>query len=211
MSPDAFCQAVLQVAGIGYFGKPILTYEAAALRVFKGGRTETIRSATKDMVGFAKDFLALSKGGKKVAGEDKTRLAAMLRAAGDRHSKLAKAAGKFEGCDRHLLGLKLAALTTGEKVPELFSTAAWQLEFQLSTSQSPILQEHTKVPQELELYTLGGGFGPVADPGIGCSYHILPNRIYFYVSCRAPDASKGCDDFRARVRAALDSIVELLE
>ncbi|KAJ1479201.1 hypothetical protein T484DRAFT_1815142, partial [Baffinella frigidus] len=121
------------------------------------------------MVGFAKDFLALSKGGKKVAGEDKTRLAAMLRAAGDRHSKLAKAAGKFEGCDRHLLGLKLAALTTGEKgcvrhllglklaalttgekVPELFSTAAWQLEFQLSTSQSPILQEHTKVPQELE-------------------------------------------------------------
>lgn len=37
------------------------------------------------------------------------------------------------------------------QVPELFSTAAWQLEFQLSTSQSPILQEHTKVPQELEV------------------------------------------------------------
>jgi len=36
---------------------------------------------------------------------------ALANTAGDRHSKISKAAGKFEGCDRHLLGLKLAALT----------------------------------------------------------------------------------------------------
>ena len=34
------------------------------------------------MVGFAKEFLALTAGGKTVSGEDKARLAAILRAAG---------------------------------------------------------------------------------------------------------------------------------
>jgi hypothetical protein len=35
--------------------------------------------------------------------------------AGEQHVRLARAAGRFEGCDRHLLGLKLAAITSGEK------------------------------------------------------------------------------------------------
>ena len=51
MSPDGYIQMVLQAA---YFrdsgGKFALTYEAASTRLFRNGRTETIRTLCEDSV-----------------------------------------------------------------------------------------------------------------------------------------------------------------
>eukprot|EP00960_Hanusia_phi_P022807 674192-Hanusia_phi.AAC.3 len=47
----------LQVASVRYWGRPVLTYESASLRVFEGGRTDTIRSATSEMCEFALEFV----------------------------------------------------------------------------------------------------------------------------------------------------------
>lgn len=162
VSPDGFIQAALQVASYVYFGRHVLTYESASLRAFKSGRTETIRSATTPMTNFAKAFCEASKARGEIDAATKEKLVKMLRAATSRHSEISKACGQGNGCDRHLMGLKLAALTTGQPLPRIFSTHAYNLEFELATSQTPILQEHMKAA--VTMLTQGGGFAPTADP-----------------------------------------------
>ncbi|EKX38102.1 hypothetical protein GUITHDRAFT_115656 [Guillardia theta CCMP2712] len=160
MSPDAFCQAVVSTR---YWGRAVLTYESASLRVFEGGRTDTIRSATSEVCEFAREFVKEKR---------------------------------------------ILALINGMPLPKLFQEEAYNLEFQLATSQSPIVQEHEKVP--VELMTLGGGFGPITSPGLGISYHILPDRLYFYVSVRSKDAeedSKRCVEY---IQQALEDLKGLL-
>jgi len=179
LSPDGYVQAALQVAAIQYFGSPVLTYESASLRSFRGGRTETIRSATSEAVAFAKALLALPKDATK---EQMAAVAEALRTSTTVHVKVARAASQGAGCDRHLLGLRIASAMMGRSDP-IFSTRAYGLQYLLSTSQTPIVQEHGKeVPPEL--MTRGGGFGPVTDPGIGASYFILEDRMYFNISAR---------------------------
>jgi len=46
MSPDAFIQMVLQLAYYRDAGKFNLTYEASMTRLFREGRTETVRPCT---------------------------------------------------------------------------------------------------------------------------------------------------------------------
>ncbi len=70
-------------------------------------------------------------------------IAALVRKSASAHSALTRAAMRGEGVDRHVLGLKLAALTTGTKMPAFFydpETHAGD-SYELSTSQSPLAQE----------------------------------------------------------------------
>jgi len=46
MSPDAFIQMILQLAYYRDAGKFNLTYEASMTRLFREGRTETVRPCT---------------------------------------------------------------------------------------------------------------------------------------------------------------------
>mmetsp|Transcript_5872 Transcript_5872/g.14085 ORF Transcript_5872/g.14085 Transcript_5872/m.14085 type:complete len:709 (+) Transcript_5872:140-2266(+) len=180
-SPDAFVQAAIQVAGVAYFGKGMLTYESAALRAFAKGRTETIRSASEKMLAIPALLAAYKKSN---SPQDRKRAGEALREACKAHSNQAREAGLGQGCDRHLLALKLQAVTTGEPSPALFNTAAWQLPFTISTSQTPLAQLHpTETPFHL---SGGGGFGPVATPGVGVSYFLQKDRVYVHCSARTP-------------------------
>jgi hypothetical protein len=219
ISPDAFCQAVLQVAALQYFGKHVLTYESASLRAFYHGRTECIRTASPLMTSFARDYVRLVATGARKGtgagggerGAEEQALRARLLAAGKMHSRLVKRATQMEGVDRHLLGLRLAALTSGAPTPALFQGEGWNTEFLLTTSQSPIVQEHLKVAKAAaECQSFGGGFGATALEGVGCSYHILPDRLYFYPSCRSDAAQDKCDKMAALVRGALHGLHRLL-
>jgi hypothetical protein len=150
ISPDAFCQAVLQVAALRYFGKHVLTYESASLRTFHHGRTECIRTASSSMTAFARAFVRAKHAATAHAPADAvsmslTELGALLRRAGAAHSRLAKQAAQMEGVDRHLLGLRLVALTNGLETPPLFLQQGWLTDFRLTTSQSPIVQEFLSV------------------------------------------------------------------
>ena len=54
VSPDAYIQAALQLTFYREQGHVALTYEAAMMRLFKLGRTETVRSLTEETAAFIK-------------------------------------------------------------------------------------------------------------------------------------------------------------
>lgn len=51
-SPDAFVQLALQLAHYKDMGKFCLTYEASMTRLYREGRTETVRSCTTESCNF---------------------------------------------------------------------------------------------------------------------------------------------------------------
>merc|ERR1712178_562680 len=63
-SPDAFIQTALQLAHYLDKGTFVQTYESAMTRMYRNGRTETIRSCTEENTTFVKKFLegGLEKG-----------------------------------------------------------------------------------------------------------------------------------------------------
>ena len=54
MSPDAYIQAALQLAHYKNQQKFCLTYESSMTRLFRGGRTETVRSCTSESCAFVR-------------------------------------------------------------------------------------------------------------------------------------------------------------
>jgi carnitine O-acetyltransferase len=97
-SPDAFAQVAMQLAYYRHTGAPCGTYESINTRGFLHGRTEVARSASVDALAFSR---AMSGG-----GDDASKLE-LLRAAANAHVKYLGVAGKAEGCDRLLFGLKM--------------------------------------------------------------------------------------------------------
>ncbi|KAK0146477.1 Carnitine O-acetyltransferase [Merluccius polli] len=110
MSPDAFIQIGLQLAYYRLYQKSCSTYESASLRMFRLGRTDTIRSASVDSSNFTKAFD--DPGKKAIQGQ---------------------------AIDRHLLGLKLQALEDQVSIPEIFTDPSYAvaMNFKISTSQVP--------------------------------------------------------------------------
>uniref|UniRef100_A0A673ITT2 Carnitine O-acetyltransferase-like n=1 Tax=Sinocyclocheilus rhinocerous TaxID=307959 RepID=A0A673ITT2_9TELE len=110
MSPDAFIQVALQLAYYRFYKRCCPTYESASLRMFRLGRTDTIRSTSIDSAKFVK------------AMDDPT-----------------KHAIRGQAIDRHLLGLKLQAIEDLAALPEIFMDTSYAvaLHFNLSTSQVP--------------------------------------------------------------------------
>jgi len=97
MSPDAFIQAALQIAHLRDKGHFSLTYESSMTRLFREGRTETVRSCTNQMAAFAK-----SMDDPEMTNANKLEL---LRSAADRHTLMYKLAMTGQGIDRHLFCL----------------------------------------------------------------------------------------------------------
>jgi carnitine O-palmitoyltransferase 1 len=162
VSPDAFCQMALQLAYFRLFGKSVLTYETGATVRFALGRTETVRSCSNESKAFVDAMVDDS-----VSDEER---AAKLRAACKAHVKYLRLATNGEGCDRHMFGLKVLAAGSGMETPAIFDDVAWKKEFVLSSSQTPALS------------TLGGGFAPLTADGIGASYVVAEDRVWFHIS-----------------------------
>lgn len=57
MSPDSFIQMAIQLTFLKIHKTPAATYESAATRIFKEGRTEVIRSCSEESLEFAKSML----------------------------------------------------------------------------------------------------------------------------------------------------------
>jgi hypothetical protein len=89
-------------------------------------------------------------------------------------------AGK--GVDRHLLGLRILASENEGDLPDIFRDKAYQLDWQLSTSQTPMRNISVIV-----------GFAPVAEDGYGVSYLVKEDSLYFNIvswkSCPDTDST----------------------
>jgi len=165
VSPDAFYQAAAQIATFRTLNKLVSTYESSSVAHYKHGRTETIRSLTKEMKSFVELF-------EDPNVPNKTKVEALKNAA-KRHVEVVKACKSGEGQDRHLQGLywrslQLADSVENFKMPEFFDSTYFEyMSNRLSTS------------------NVGGGFigarlfgfGAVHAEGLGLGYMINDNTL----------------------------------
>ncbi|EHB12709.1 Carnitine O-palmitoyltransferase 1, liver isoform [Heterocephalus glaber] len=200
-SPDAFIQLALQLAHYKDMGKFCLTYEASMTRLFREGRTETVRSCTTESCNFV---LAMVDPTQTV--EQKLKL---FKTACEKHQLLYRLAMTGSGIDRHLFCLYVVSKYLGVESP--FLKEVLSEPWRLSTSQTP--------QQQVELFDFvkypnyvsgGGGFGPVADDGYGVSYIIVGDHfIHFHISSKFSSPETDSHRFGMHLRQAMTDIIAL--
>ena len=118
------------------------------------------------------------------------------------HDKLMSEARNGQGCDRHLMGLKLIALENGLPIPELFSDKAFDASggngnFILSTSTTGF-------------NGMSGGTSAMCPEGYGCYYSFDSNKIWFWVTVYASSYETSAEKFSTCQDKALDDVFNLL-
>uniref|UniRef100_A0A8C2BGD8 carnitine O-palmitoyltransferase n=1 Tax=Cyprinus carpio TaxID=7962 RepID=A0A8C2BGD8_CYPCA len=201
ISPDAFIQIALQLAYYRNRGSFTLTYEASMTRLFREGRTETVRSCTSESCTFVR---ALE------GGESKEVCRHLFRTAAEKHQHLYRMAMTGGGIDRHLFCLYIVSKYLGEESP--FLKEVLSETWRLSTSQTPLQQvELFDFVNHPDYTTCGGGFGPVADDGYGVSYIIIgENMINLHISCKHSCPQTDSHKFGADIKKALVDLLELM-
>ncbi|KAJ8402544.1 hypothetical protein AAFF_G00366270 [Aldrovandia affinis] len=201
MSPDAFIQLALQLAYYRDRGMFCLTYEASMTRLFREGRTETVRSCSNESCAFVKAM---------ESREETEQCRQLFRLAAEKHQNLYRLAMTGSGIDRHLFCLYVVSKYLGVESP--FLKEVLSEPWRLSTSQTPIQQiELFDLVSHPEYVSCGGGFGPVADDGYGVSYIIVgEDMINFHISCKYSFAQTDAHRFGGQIRQALLDLVTLL-
>jgi carnitine O-acetyltransferase len=155
VSPDAWCQAAMQIAFFRLHGCFAPTYESASTRQFLAGRTETGRTLTPELVKFVRQ-LELSK----TVSTPPEELRQLFVAAANAHVAYMRDAVRGVGCDRHMLAFRKLAEASGVSHallsdPLVLSSSHWRL----STSQ-------------LVVKDVCISFGPVVPDGYGICYQV---------------------------------------
>ncbi|GAB5574401.1 carnitine O-palmitoyltransferase 1 [Prionailurus iriomotensis] len=205
-SPDAFVQIALQLAHFRDRGKFCLTYEASMTRMFREGRTETVRSCTSESTAFVQ---AMVKG-----SHMKADLQDLFRKASKKHQNMYRLAMTGAGIDRHLFCLYVVSKYLGVSSPFLAEVSIVLSEpWRLSTSQIAQFQIRMFDPEQYPNHLgAGGGFGPVADDGYGVSYMIAgENTIFFHVSSKFSSSETNAQRFGNHIRQALLDIADLFQ
>eukprot|EP01065_Artemidia_motanka_P027270 TRINITY_DN32493_c0_g1_i1.p1 TRINITY_DN32493_c0_g1~~TRINITY_DN32493_c0_g1_i1.p1 ORF type:complete len:853 (+),score=345.53 TRINITY_DN32493_c0_g1_i1:73-2559(+) len=205
VSPDAWVQMALQLAYYRDQDHFDLTYESSMTRLYKYGRTETIRSCSVESCAWVR---AMADGDMPV----KEKLA-LLRKAGGRHQQNSHQAMLGHGVDRHLFGLYVVSV--GKSIDAPFLKDALSMPFRLSTSQVPQRQtpKGTWPGGDMgdKYYCPGGCFGPVADDGYGVCYGIVgEGRFLFHVSSKAAAKNTGSQRFMDAIFKALHDMGSLV-
>uniref|UniRef100_A0A4W4EYE9 carnitine O-palmitoyltransferase n=1 Tax=Electrophorus electricus TaxID=8005 RepID=A0A4W4EYE9_ELEEL len=196
MSPDAFIQAALQLAYYRERGIFCLTYEASMTRLFREGRTETVRSCTKF------NFVSCCN------PADVCRR--LFRTASEKHQLLYRLAMTGAGIDRHLFCLYVVSQYLGVESP--FLKKVLSEPWRLSTSQTPFQQaELFDFVNHPDFIICGGGFGPVADDGYGVSYAIVGEKLMcFHISSKHSCPQTDSHRFGTQLRKALLDLLQLM-
>ncbi|XP_038155947.1 carnitine O-palmitoyltransferase 1, muscle isoform [Cyprinodon tularosa] len=202
-SPDAFIQLALQLAQFRDQSVFCLTYESSMTRMFRDGRTETVRSCTSEAVAFVRAM-------EDPCATNAVRLA-LFRKAAEKHQNMYRLAMTGSGIDRHLFCLYIVSKYLGVESP--FLKKVLSEPWKLSTSQTPQQQLNLVDINKFPKYVgAGGGFGPVADDGYGVSYIIVgENLITFHISSKfsCPDTDSG--RFGQHIRKAMIDIQALFK
>ncbi|XP_065695562.1 carnitine O-palmitoyltransferase 1, liver isoform isoform X1 [Patagioenas fasciata] len=197
-SPDGFVQLALQLAHYRDMGKFSLTYEASMTRLFREGRTETVRSCTVESCNFVRTMEDPTE-----SNENKLKL---FQLAAAKHQHLYRLAMTGAGIDRHLFCLYVVSKYLAVDSP--FLKEVLSEPWRLSTSQTP--QQHIDLKKNPEMLSCGGGFGPVADDGYGVSYIILgENSIHFHVSSKISCSDTDSHRFGKNIQKAMVDIMGL--
>lgn len=202
-SPDAFIQLALQLAHYRDKGEFCLTYESSMTRMFREGRTETVRSCTCESTAFVK-----AMGDERITNEQRL---VLFEKAADKHQNMYRLAMTGAGIDRHLFCLYIVSKLMGIDSP--FLKQVLSEPWRLSTSQTPQQQLNLIDMQKFPKYVgAGGGFGPVADDGYGVSYIIVgENLITFHISSKFSSPETDSFRFGQNIRQAMLDIRALFK
>ncbi|XP_015436022.1 PREDICTED: carnitine O-palmitoyltransferase 1, liver isoform [Dufourea novaeangliae] len=201
MSPDAYIQMALQLAYFRDSNKFNLTYEASMTRLFREGRTETVRPCTIESTEWVK---AMHDNDATVEHKYK-----LLTAAAKQHQKGYQNAMSGKGIDRHLFCLYVVSKYL--EVDSPFLKEVLSEPWKLSTSQTPHGQTSLiNLKKYPNCISAGGGFGPVADDGYGVSYIIAgENLIFFHISCKVSSPETNANRFAKHIQRALADMKNL--
>ncbi|XP_018426342.1 PREDICTED: carnitine O-acetyltransferase [Nanorana parkeri] len=193
LSPDAFIQVALQLAYYRMYGRSCATYESASLRMFRLGRTDTIRSASVQSLEFVQSM--------DDAGKQNQEKVDLLRKAVQVHRSYTDTAISGKAIDRHLLGLKLQAIEDLVSIPEIFMDTSYAIamHFNLSTSQVPAKTDCVMC------------FGPVVPDGYGVCYNPMEEHINFAVSAFNSCAETNAARLAHYLEKALLDIQQLIQ
>lgn len=161
VSPDSYIQMALQLAYYRLHNEPAPHYESGGTRLFYLGRTDTIRSCSIESVHFAKTMLD-----PKSSNEEKKQA---LLAAIKSHKDYATQVALGQGIDRHLLGLKLAAVENGMDVHPLYKDPSYARSTHFKVTTSQVAGKGNSVMC----------YGPVVPDGYASCYNPLGNTINF--------------------------------
>ncbi|KAJ2925938.1 hypothetical protein H1R20_g11160, partial [Candolleomyces eurysporus] len=188
-SPDAYVQMVLQLAWYKTRGEFTATYETVLTRMFKKGRTETLRTLTRD----ARDWV-LSMVTPGVS--NRARLEALRRAI-QTHTRLTREAATGQGIDRHLLGLQLLLRPANGESAALFEDELFERssEWKLSTS-----------GLSAGYFFKGTGFGTLYEDGYGINYLAAPNMIKFGIESKFSNVNTSTEKFK---KVVVESLMEM--
>jgi carnitine O-palmitoyltransferase 1 len=125
VSPDAFFQMTLQLAYFRDIGKHDLTYESSMTRLFREGRTETVRSCSIESCNWVKSMVD-----ENATNEERYKL---FKSACDYHQQQYRDAMTGKGVDRHLFCLYV--ISKYLEVDSPFLKEVFCQQWNLSTSQ----------------------------------------------------------------------------
>uniref|UniRef100_A0A2K6TP11 carnitine O-palmitoyltransferase n=1 Tax=Saimiri boliviensis boliviensis TaxID=39432 RepID=A0A2K6TP11_SAIBB len=182
-------------------GKFCLTYEASMTRLFREGRTETVRSCTTESCDFVRAMVDPAQ-----TVEQRLKL---FKLASEKHQLMYRLAMTGSGIDRHLFCLYVVSKYLAVESP--FLKEVLSEPWRLSTSQTPQQQvELFDLERNPEYVSSGGGFGPVADDGYGVSYILVgENLINFHISSKFSCPETDSHRFGKHLREAMIDIITL--
>ncbi|XP_005182585.2 carnitine O-acetyltransferase-like [Musca domestica] len=192
LSPDSFIQMALQYAFYKHHKCIAAQYESAHLRIYYGGRTETIRSCSNESLAFARSMLNPS-------ANDQIRVD-LLKEAVNGHRQYTNMALQGRGVDRHLLGLKLMALENKLPLPKFYSSPGYvkSSHFRISTSQV--------ATKNLAFMS----YGPSTDDGYACCYNPRDNDIFLAVSSWRSNNETCSEKYAKSIEEALTKMHDIL-
>ncbi|KAG7244505.1 hypothetical protein INR49_030157 [Caranx melampygus] len=169
-------------------------------RLFREGRTETVRSCTMETCTFVRSMI------RDETREERLRL---LKAAAEKHQNMYRLAMTGKGIDRHLFCLYVVSKYLGED--SAFLKEVLSEPWRLSTSQTPL--------QQVELFDLvrhpeyvSSGVDLVADDGYGVSYIIVgEDLINFHISSKLSSPETDSHRFGANIKQAMLDILDLFQ
>lgn len=193
----------LQLANYREFGKFTLTYEASMTRLYREGRTETVRSCTVESSTWVKAMASNT-----LSAVEKVRL---LQEACRRHQSGYVDAMCGRGVDRHLFCLFIVSKYL--KLDSSFLQEAISEPWRLSTSQTPMGQiDRIDFKKNPGFLNPGAGFGPVAYDGYSVSYIVSgENLLSFHVSSKKSCPITNSSRFIDRIVQAMADIRTLFE
>lgn len=203
VSPDAFIQMGLQLSYFKDQNHFSLTYESSMTRLFREGRTETVRSCSMESCAFVRSMFNPSA--------TKSEKKELFIKATEAHVNRFKRGMSGEGVDRHLFGLYVVSKYLEEDSP--FLKEALKEPWKLSTSQTATQQtKRTDFKKNPEMKTAGGGFGPVADDGYGVSYIISgEDTIFIHITCKVSSKKTDCKRFSELIKESFADIKALFD